>query len=194
MATDVTKYATRQIPLSLPVLDAPVLTALFRDVQAIFKSEPVLLEVGSPCIIVGDLHGQILDLIRILNTFGLPSRQRYVFLGDLVDRGEFSIETLVVVLLLKVIWPEQVYLIRGNHEFQLLCSQGGYMMQMFETFGDLMLYQASVQMFGFIPLAARIDKVILCVHGGIGPELTDVNVINTIFRPVDNFGQDAGLE
>jgi protein phosphatase len=190
MSLDVTKYTTNEIPLSLPVLDGPVLSALFRETQAIFKSEPVLLEVSSPCIIVGDLHGQVLDLMRILSTFGLPSRQRYVFLGDLVDRGEFSLETLVIVLLLKVLWPEQVYLIRGNHEFNLLCSQGGYMMQMFQVFGDLMLYQASVQMFGFIPFAARIDHLILCVHGGIGPELTDVDVINTIFRPVDNFGQD----
>jgi protein phosphatase len=190
MSSDVVKYATHRIQLNLPILDAPVLAALFKEVQAIFKAEPVLLEVESPCIIVGDLHGQMLDLMRILTTFGLPSRQRYVFLGDLVDRGEFSIETLVIVLLLKVLWPTNVFLIRGNHEFGFLCAQFGYMMQMFEAFGDLILYQASVQMFGYIPFAARIDHVILCVHGGIGPQLTNIKVISTIFRPVDNFGEE----
>jgi protein phosphatase len=191
MSSDVNKYATHQIPLALPNLESQTCVNLFREAQAIFKAESVLLEVESPCVIVGDLHGQILDLIRILSTFGLPSRQRYIFLGDLVDRGEFSIETLVVVLLLKVLWPENVFLIRGNHEFDFLCAHGGYQSQVVEMFGDQVLYQASIQMFGFIPLAARIDNVILCVHGGIGPELTDVNVINSVFRPVDTFGQDA---
>jgi protein phosphatase len=188
---DVMKYSSHQIPLALPVLEPSILGPLFLQAEKIFKSEPVLLQVSSPCIIVGDLHGQILDLFRILNSFGLPSRQRYVFLGDLVDRGEFSIETLVVVLLLKVIWADNVFIIRGNHEFSFLCSQCGFMTQMFETYGDLHTYQAAIQMFGYLPLAARIDEHILCVHGGIGPEVTDIDVIATIVRPIESFGQEA---
>ena len=69
---DVEKYATGKVPLSLPVMETEVLMALFERVQQLFKDEPTLLDVRSPCIVVGDIHGQILDLYRILHFFGMP--------------------------------------------------------------------------------------------------------------------------
>jgi protein phosphatase len=188
---DVTKYASRKVPLVLPVPDASLIGKLFERSQSIFQSEPVLLTLQSPCVIVGDIHGQVLDLFRILHTFGMPPVQRYLFLGDLVDRGEFSNECLIVVLLLKCLFPHAVHLIRGNHEFGTLCSQCGFMMQFLDFFANTLLYEQSLNVFRYIPLGARIDGSILCVHGGIGPAVTGVDSILAIRRPIDVFGDDV---
>ena len=190
---DIEKYATGKVPLSLPVMETDLLMALFERVQQIFKEEPTLLDIRSPCIVVGDIHGQILDLFRILRFFGMPTNKKYVFLGDIVDRGEFSIETLIIVYLLKVLWPDNVFVIRGNHEFQDLCSQGegNFLNQVINFFEDYSIYQAAARSFEYIPLAMRIDKCMLCVHGGIGPSLRDLNSIRMIQRPIDSFGSDS---
>jgi protein phosphatase len=185
---DVDKYATGQASLVLPALPPDFLLDLFRLAQDTFAAEPSLLTVSFPCVVVGDIHGQILDLYRILETFGLPPRRRYLFLGDIVDRGEFSLETLVIVYLLKVIWPEDVYLIRGNHEFTFLCSQCGFMSQTFEIYSDFSIYSAAISSFNYIPLAAVIGGSFLCVHGGLGPDVTDLDQIRNILRPIEEFG------
>ena len=188
---DVQKYADRIVTLTLPVVDSDLLMELFNRTQTLFMHEPTLMELRSPCVVVGDIHGQILDLIRILTTYGMPNRRKYVFLGDIVDRGEYSVETLIIVLLLKALWPDNVYVIRGNHEFEFLSSQCGFMTQIVDFYQDFGLYQAACNVFQYIPLAARIDKVMLCVHGGIGPELTDLHKIQRIMRPVCDFGDEV---
>lgn len=187
---DVEKYANRVVTLTLPVIDNNLLFELFERTQMLFKNEPTLLRVSEPCIVVGDIHGQLLDLVRILVKYGLPPEQKhtYVFLGDIVDRGEYSVETLIIVFLLKAIWPDNVYVIRGNHEFQFLCSQCGFMTQMVDFYQDFQLYQAAAHVFDYMPLAARVGKHILCMHGGIGPEMTDMSKINLIPRPIEDFG------
>ncbi|KAK8890631.1 hypothetical protein M9Y10_035412 [Tritrichomonas musculus] len=190
-SADVNSYANRQAVLTLPNINPIIINDLFDDARKIFEDEPVLLELRSPCIVVGDLHGQILDLYRILAFFGMPSsRRKYVFLGDFVDRGEFSVEVIIIVLTLKVIWPDNVSIIRGNHEFQFLCSQCGFMTQMIDFFCDNMLFNKCVTAFNYMPLAARIDRKILCVHGGIGPSLKSLNQICSLRRPIQDFDGD----
>jgi protein phosphatase len=185
---DAVQYANHQSPFILPEPNPDLLKLLFRHTQTLFQNDPVLLEITSPCIIIGDIHGQILDLLRILNTFGNPSPLHYLFLGDLVDRGEFSLETLVIPLLLKSLWPDSVFVIRGNHEFRQLCSQSGFLKQMTEIFNDATLYDDALRIFRELPFAARIDNAILCVHGGIGPNLLSVDQIRFIQRPIEDFG------
>jgi protein phosphatase len=185
---DVVKYANGQALLTLPILTAEFVADLFARVQVIFASEPTLLAISSPCLVVGDIHGQVLDLCRILNTFGLPPQRRYLFLGDIVDRGEFSVECLVIVYLLKALWPDDVYIIRGNHEFTFLCSQCGFMAQLVDAYADFTVYVAAISSFTQIPLAAVIDSTVFCVHGGIGPDTTTLDDIRSISRPIEEFG------
>jgi protein phosphatase len=135
MSGEVIRYATERRPLVLPRPDPALISALFRAAGDLFSSEPTLLDISSPCRVIGDIHGQILDLFRILNKFGFPGSASYLFLGDLVDRGEFSIECLVCVFLMKVIWPDRVWVIRGNHEFAFLCSQCGFFNSILSFFG-----------------------------------------------------------
>jgi hypothetical protein len=87
---------------------------LFRETQNVLKKELTLLELESPCIVADDMHGQIFDLGRIIHTYG---DNQYLFFGNLVDRGEFSIEAFVTLLLMKILFPKLVFIIRGNHEF-----------------------------------------------------------------------------
>jgi protein phosphatase len=187
MTGDVIRYATGHVLLVLPNPDAHLISTLFRAVGECFSSEPTLLELSSPCRVIGDIHGQILDLFRMVNTFGLPGSASYLFLGDLVDRGEFSIECLVCVFLLKILWPDQVWIIRGNHEFSCLSSQCGFFSSVLSVFGSETIFEEAIAVFAQIPLAARIDGQILCVHGGIGPAVTDVSVIAHVERPLDTF-------
>jgi protein phosphatase len=188
LAGDVSRFANGHAPLLLPPPNPSIVSTLFSHVESLFSSESTLLELTSPCVIIGDIHGQILDLFRIINRFGFPGNSTYLFLGDLVDRGEFSVECLVCVFLMKALWPAHVWVIRGNHEFSFLCSHGGFMTNIISFFGCDTLYTEALRVFAQIPLAARIDKQILCVHGGIGPAITDVSVIAKITRPVEAFG------
>jgi protein phosphatase len=190
LSGDVSRYAERQSPLVLPRPEPALLSRLFHVARDLFELEPTLLRLAAPCVVVGDIHGQILDLFRILNTFGAPGRLTYLFLGDLVDRGEFSIEALVTVFLLKVLHPERVFLIRGNHEFNALCSHCGFMSQMHEFFQTGSLYDDAVRAFSQIPLAALIGQSTLCVHGGIGPSVLTASSVEWLTRPIDDFGDD----
>jgi len=176
--------------VNLPVLSQKDVLDVCNEALKLFKAEPSCLTLSSPITIIGDVHGHILDLFRVLNTFGLPQNRKYLFLGDLVDRGEFSIETVLIVFLMKIIWPQNVQIIRGNHEFFYLCSQGGFSAQIEEVYYGNELIEAFMTVFSYIPLAAIIDQKMLCVHGGIGPSLTNVTQLNQIKRPITDFGDD----
>lgn len=187
---DILKYANGQIQLRLPVLQIDLFMELLTESAQMFRNEPTMLELHSPCVIVGDIHGHVLDLFRILNIYGPPSHKRYIFLGDIVDRGEFSIEALAIVLLMKVLWPGNVYIIRGNHEFAFMCQQCGFYTQLNSVYSDERLFEACLNTFAVMPIAARIDQKMLCVHGGIGPGITNLNSIRALQRPIEDFGDD----
>ena len=89
---------------------------LIRISSHVFKSQPMVLELESPVHICGDIHGQFHDLLRIFDYKGYPPRTNYLFLGDYVDRGQQSLETIVLLLCFKIRYPENVFLLRGNHE------------------------------------------------------------------------------
>jgi protein phosphatase len=187
LSDDADSYANQTLSLVLPTPDPDLLWFLFRQVQKLFQSDPILLDVKTPCVIIGDIHGQILDLLRILRTFRKPGPLHYLFLGDLVDRGEFSVETLIVAFLLKSLYPEYVSVIRGNHEFNQLCATSGFLTEITEVFGNTKLYEEAIRTFRHMPLAARVGKSILCVHGGIGPDIYSLDDISTISRPIEDF-------
>ena len=187
---DPSSFADGDCPLQLPSFTTSELKNLCYLAQVSFSSSPMILELTSPMIIVGDLHGQILDLLRILREFGLPGPSRYLFLGDIVDRGEFSIETGTIIFALRVLYPENVFIIRGNHEFGQLCSRCGFYDEVINFYGSATVFQAFLDAFSYMPLLALIDDNILCVHGGIGPQWFSVNQVKKLNRPIDEFDDD----
>ncbi|OHT09580.1 Ser/Thr protein phosphatase [Tritrichomonas foetus] len=180
-------YANRRKRLKLPVIPIPILESLLEYTADIFKEEPVLLKLNSPFIIVGDIHGHLLDLFRILKTFSLPPKVNYLFLGDLVDRGEFSTETVSLFFILKSLFPKNVYIVRGNHEFSELCDRSGFYSELLEIYDNPHLCQSFEFAFSHMPLAAVIDDSTLCIHGGIGPSFKDVKAIEEIKKPISDF-------
>jgi protein phosphatase len=187
----VSVYEEEPHRLVLPIIPLSLLRDILRNATRLFAREKTVIKLTHDLVIVGDIHGQILDLFRIINSFGFPGASKYLFMGDLVDRGEFSIEAVVCVFLLKAIWPDHVHLIRGNHEFAALCAESGFMAQVISFYGSPAVFQEAVRVFAVIPLAARVDERVLCVHGGIGPRVFSLNSIANIERPITDFGDDV---
>lgn len=147
-------------------------------------SQPSFLEVESPINICGDIHGQFLDLLRIFSHLGFPPNSRYLFLGDYVDRGKFSLETICLLLCLKIKYPNEIYLIRGNHEAASINRMYGFYDECKRKIG-IKTWKLFVDVFNCMPITASVDDKILCMHGGIGPDLRDLDLLRKILRPTD---------
>lgn len=193
LQVDVLQVANDQVDLHLPKFSIDLLLKLLSAVKEIFRKEPIVLNVNSPITVIGDLHGHFLDLIRILQANGLPVKKQLLFLGDFVDRGEFSIETVIYIYLLKFHYPDNVKIIRGNHEFEYICSASGFSTEIQNFYGSLQFFYAFMESFSYFPLAAVIDDSILAVHGGIGPTFNSVEQIRAMKRPIVEFG-DPNLD
>lgn len=168
------------------------LTKLCRAARDALLSAPVLLEVQAPIVICGDIHGQFYDLMRIFQATGLPKDTNYLFLGDYVDRGYWSIETIALLLCYRVKYPDRFFLLRGNHESASISRMYGFYDECKRRHTQgVKLWKTFVDVFNCLPIAAVVDKRIFCCHGGLSPELDDLEKINAIARPTDV--PDAGL-
>lgn len=194
MSQDVIEYESERSRLVFPILPIPILTELCNISSKIFADEQIILNLKGNYVIIGDLHGHILDLFRILRRFGHPPKQNYLFLGDIVDRGEFSTETIVLILLMKCLYPDNVFLLRGNHEFTELWPTCGFIAEL-ETIYNNSQTPSSIFMkvFSFLPLGAIINDKYLCVHGGIGPEMPSIQQLMLLERPIYHFDTEPVL-
>lgn len=109
----------------IPSFDEDLLINLCANAQQILENEGNILEIEGDVIVVGDIHGSFHDLLRIFNYFEIK-KYKVLFLGDYVDRGDFSIECITLLLAYKILYPQRCFLIRGNHEFDSMCSQYGF--------------------------------------------------------------------
>jgi protein phosphatase len=175
------------------VIPIPILRKLCAAAKFQFEREPMLLTLHQDCIIVGDLHGHILDLLRIFEEFGVPPRKRYLFLGDFVDRGEFSTETIILLLCLKALWPSSVGIIRGNHEFRDMWH-GGFAQELKSLYPKRNVTDLFESVFAVMPVAAIVNKSIICVHGGIGPSIESTKMIESMPRPLLTFDNTIACE
>eukprot|EP00759_Apiculatamorpha_spiralis_P051529 PhF_6_TR5257/c0_g1_i2/m.7636/K06269/PPP1C; serine/threonine-protein phosphatase PP1 catalytic subunit len=154
--------------------------------RIVFMSQPPLLEITAPIKVCGDIHGQYYDLLRIFECSGFPdvSPTSYLFLGDYVDRGKNSIETICLVLCAKVLFPDRFYLLRGNHECAAINRIYGFYDDCKRRY-NIKLWKAFTDTFNCMPLAGVIEGKILCMHGGLSPELLDLANIREVVRPVE---------
>ena len=173
--------------LILPIFSDKVIRLLCSTISEIFLNEPILLEINDPIIIIGDIHGQLLDLIRIFFKYGLPPKTNYLFLGDIVDRGEFSLECLIFIYSLKFIYPNCIYIIRGNHEFLLQSSSTSFGDEIQIMYPHSSLFHQIIESFYNLPLAAILFENTLCIHGGISPEFHNINQIKSFQRPIKDY-------
>ncbi|KAL5701470.1 protein-serine/threonine phosphatase [Ranunculus cassubicifolius] len=179
-------------------LDSYEVGELCYAAEQIFMHEPTVLQLKAPIKVFGDLHGQFGDLMRLFDEYGFPSTAGdityidYLFLGDYVDRGQHSLETITLLLALKIEYPENVHLIRGNHEAADINALFGFRLECIERMGEndgIWAWTRFNQLFNFLPLAALIEKKIICMHGGIGRSINSVEQIEKLERPIT---MDAG--
>ncbi|KAH8394897.1 hypothetical protein KR222_009428 [Zaprionus bogoriensis] len=168
----------------------PDITLLCQMAREVFLEDPMLLEVEAPLRIVGDIHGQFHDLMRIMTHVGFPPNISYLFLGDYVDRGKNSVETLVLLLALKVKYPKNIFLLRGNHESQSVNRVYGFFDECKRRY-TIKLWKTFVDCYNCMPVAATVSKRIFCCHGGLSQWLKDLKDINALPRPTEV--PDTGL-
>lgn len=150
------------------------LVCLCHAVNPIFDKEPVLLELNEDIYIVGDIHGKLDDLIRIFERCNYPPDTKYLFLGDYIDRGQYSVEVICLLFALKIKYPNHIYLLRGNHETQSINKFYGFFEECLSKFSQT-LYFAVNNSFQYLPVAAVVNEAAFCVHGGISPMLKSLN-------------------
>jgi len=168
-----------------------ILQNICSDALLQFKHDPVFVKLtdeSKTVIVIGDLHGQIHDLQRILYEVKIQPSKNYLFLGDLVDRGSWGIEVAMVVFLMKILYPANVFVIRGNHECPIINREYGFQTECIQTFGQqrgTQLWADINSVFQYLPLCAMIIKGenrVFCTHGGISPQLKSLDELDRIDR------------
>ncbi|KAL0095232.1 Serine/threonine-protein phosphatase ppe1 [Phycomyces blakesleeanus] len=155
---------------------------LCNKLKEILAEESTVVPVQAPVTLCGDIHGQFYDLLKLLEVGGELPGVSYVFMGDFVDRGRYSLETLTLLLLLKVKYPDRITLTRGNHESRNVTRVYGFYDECLAKYQSSKVWEWCCTVFDYLPLAALIDGTVFCVHGGLSPELPSVDSIRTLFR------------
>uniref|UniRef100_A0A915JJ42 Serine/threonine-protein phosphatase n=1 Tax=Romanomermis culicivorax TaxID=13658 RepID=A0A915JJ42_ROMCU len=204
-ARDQTRRPNLNFPLKSELIDELIDAAIFT-----FMSEPILLEVAPPIAIFGDIHGQFDDLVGWFDLIDWPPNRRCLFLGnfqsvpspqyrlskflgDYVDRGDYSLEVATFMMVLKVLYPKDIYLLRGNHEgvahdhATIINKSYGFLEECKSRLsGDQnRYYRRFNHAFACMPMAAIVGDQIFCMHGGLSPALMSMEQIKRVRRPVD---------
>ncbi|KAI0825095.1 phosphoprotein phosphatase PPZ [Trametes gibbosa] len=174
---------TGKVSKSLCLKNAEIV-AICQAAREVFLSQPTLIELSPPVKIVGDVHGQYSDLIRLFEMCGFPPAANYLFLGDYVDRGKQSLETILLLLCYKIKYPENFFLLRGNHECANVTRVYGFYDEC-KRRCNLKTWKTFIDVFNCLPIAAIVASKIFCVHGGLSPSLHSMDEIKRIQRPTD---------
>ncbi|KAL1411277.1 serine/threonine protein phosphatase Pzh1 [Vanrija albida] len=167
-----------------PPLKNAEIAAVCAAAREIFLSQPTLIELSPPVKIVGDVHGQYADLIRMFEMCGFPPQANYLFLGDYVDRGKQSLETILLLLCYKIKFPENFFLLRGNHECANVTRVYGFYDEC-KRRTNIKTWKTFIDVFNALPIASIVASKIFCVHGGLSPSLQSMDDIRRIQRPTD---------
>lgn len=161
-------------------LEEPDLKALCEMVKELLLEESNVQPVASPITLCGDIHGQFYDLLELFRTGGELPNTNYVFMGDFVDRGYYSLETFTFLLVLKARYPDKVTLLRGNHETRQITQVYGFYDECLTKYGSANAWKYCTQVFDLLGIAALVDGRVFCVHGGLSPQAQTLDQIRTI--------------
>lgn len=156
--------------------------ALCLKSQELLMTEANVTQVDTPVTICGDIHGQLHDLLTLFDKSGGVEKTRYVFLGDFVDRGFYSLESFLLLICYKLKYPDRITLIRGNHETRQITKVYGFYDEIMRKYGNSNVWRYCCEVFDYLSLGAIINNNIFCVHGGLSPDVNTIEEIRAIDR------------
>ena len=163
-------------------LEEGQITSLFAQLTDVLYQEGTVHPLPLPVTICGDIHGQLYDLFELFKVSGGVSSNRYVFLGDYVDRGYYSLETFLYLGALKLKYPDRIYLIRGNHECRQVNQLYGFYDECINYYGHAGLWRICNEVFDLLPIGVLVANRIFCIHGGLSPMIKLIDQISLIER------------
>ncbi|OQR81000.1 serine/threonine-protein phosphatase PP2A [Thraustotheca clavata] len=164
------------------MLTEPEVMELCAKAKEILAKESNVHPVGCPVTICGDIHGQFYDLIELFRIGGQCPDTNYLFMGDYVDRGYYSLETVTLLLALKVRYPTRVTILRGNHESRQVTQVYGFYDECLRKFGTAAVWMTFMDLFDYLPMTALVDNKIFCMHGGLSPSLETLDHARAVDR------------
>jgi serine/threonine-protein phosphatase 2A catalytic subunit len=153
--------------------------------KEILQKEDNVKAVQAPVTVVGDVHGQFFDLLELFEIGGKPPCYNYLFLGDYVDRGYYSLDCVLLLVALKVRYPDRISLTRGNHECRQITQVYGFYDECLRVHGSANVWMHFTDLFDFLPLAALVDNCIFTPHGGLSPSLDRIEHVQKLDRFVE---------
>ena len=169
-------------------LDPAAALFLLTSARAVLADLPNIIQVSGPTVVVGDVHGQLFDLLLAFALGGPVTKTSYLFLGDYVDRGAFSSEVLFILCAFVIEFPQTFHLLRGNHECRFISSTHGFLHELEFKYSDANreIFDAANNMFDALPLAAVYTSPhkerLFCCHGGISPVLMTLDDLANVDR------------
>ncbi|KAL9641872.1 hypothetical protein ABK040_000252 [Willaertia magna] len=151
-------------------------------VKEILINEANVQKIKAPVTVVGDIHGQFLDLKELFKIGGKIPDTNYLFLGDYINRGNQSVETISLLTCYKLRYPERITLLRGNHESRPITKVYGFYQECLQKYGNINIWKYFTDMFDYLTVCALIDDSIFCVHGGLSPSIASLDQIRVLER------------
>ncbi len=167
------------------ILPEKVLRKICEKLKDILIEESNVQPISAPVTICGDIHGQFYDLLELFRIGGEVPSTNYVFIGDFVDRGYNSVETFELLMCLKIKYPSHVTLLRGNHESRQITVIYGFLDEIVRKYGNSNPWNYCMEVFDLLPIGGVIEGEVLCVHGGLSPEIRTIDQIRTIQRNIE---------
>lgn len=150
--------------------------------REIFTEEPNVVHVRAPVYICGDVHGQFYDLAELFKIGGQIPFSNYLFLGDYVDRGYYSVETVCLLLALKVRYKDRITILRGNHESRSITQNYGFYDECMRKYENANTWKMFTDLFDYLPLTAVVEGQIFGTHGGLSPNIQNLDDIRKLDR------------
>ena len=172
-------------PYLIAKLNFKKLILVFREAVKLFREETLILELKKEhpqdkVMVIGDLHGDLKSLTKLMEIIKKENSKYVIFLGDIVDRGSYQLECLILVLALKIKDSNKYFLLRGNHETLEVNRNYGFYQDFLNRFKDPKKFSHVIALYNALPYSALVNESILCLHGGIPEEFNAIDRLRGI--------------